>query len=603
MMNSASAPISAFLNVERSLSGKRWQARLTDERNAWALTQGRDLPELVGRVLAARGITEESCDSFLNPTLKSLLPDPSRFRDMDVAAERIARAIQDGENVAVFGDYDVDGATSAALLVRFFRAVGRDLRIYVPDRIREGYGPNAPALLGLKSEGVSLVIAVDCGISAFTALEEARRVGLDVVVLDHHVAEERLPPAVALVNPNRMDEDRSYGTLCAAGVTFLAVVAINRTLRQAGYYGDAPEPRPMDWLDIVALGTVCDVVPLTGLNRAFVAQGLKVMARRANAGLAALGDIAKIKERPNAYHAGFVLGPRVNAGGRVGASDLGARLLSTDDPAEAAELARILDAHNAERRGIEQGVLDEALAVLADSNSKPEELIFVTGEGWHPGVIGIVASRLKERYGRPACVIALEQQEDGTLIGKASGRSVRGVDLGGAVIAARQAGLLIAGGGHRMAAGFTVAGDKLIELRDFMRSRIAEQLDAEPLVPTLELDGAMAVGAATPALVERLAQLGPFGTGNSEPRFALTDARLLRATVVGENHVSCILMGSDGGRMKAIAFRALDSDLGQELLKGKGNPFHIAGVLRIDRWNGSEAVQLLIDDAAPAQSR
>lgn len=591
-----------FLNVARSLSGKRWQARPCDERLAWALAQGRGLPEIVGRVLAARGVTEEACDGFLAPTLKALLPDPSRFRDMDAAAARIARAIREGERVAVFGDYDVDGATSAALLRRFFRALGTDVRVYVPDRLAEGYGPNAPALLRLKAEGIGLVVTVDCGVSAFAPLEAAAEAGLDVVVLDHHVAEPRLPPAVALVNPNRLDEDGAYRTLCAAGVTFLAVVAVNRALREAGFYRERAEPKLMDWLDLVALGTVCDVVPLTGLNRALVAQGLKVMARRSNPGLAALADVAGVKEKPDAYHAGYVLGPRVNAGGRVGASDLGARLLSTDDPIEAMELAHRLEAHNAERRVVEQGVLDDALARVEEQGGDLAGLVFVAGEGWHPGVIGIVASRLKERYSRTACVVALEAGPDGTVIGKASGRSVRGVDLGAAVIAARQEGLLIAGGGHRMAAGFTVSGPKLDALRSFLTGRIADQLAAAPLVPTLELDGALAVGAATPALVGTLGRLGPFGTGNAEPRFALTDARVVRADVVGANHVRCILQGSDGGRLKAIAFRALDSDLGKALLTGRGTPFHIAGVLRIDRWNGTEGVQLLIDDAAPAQT-
>lgn len=592
----------AFLNVANSLSGKRWQARPCDERQAQALTQGRGLPEIVGRVLAARGVTEDSCDTFLNPTLKALLPDPSRFRDMDPAAERIARAIRDGEPVAVFGDYDVDGATSAALLRRFFRALGADIRVYVPDRIAEGYGPNAAALLRLKGEGVRLVVTVDCGISAFAALEAAADAGLEVVVLDHHAAEPRLPPAVALVNPNRLDEDGAYRTLCAAGVTFITIVAVNRVLRTTGFYRDRPEPNLMEWLDLVALGTVCDVVPLTGLNRALVAQGLKVMARRANPGLAALSDVAGVKEKPDAYHAGYVLGPRVNAGGRVGASDLGARLLSTDDPIEAMELAQRLEGHNAERRTIEQSVLDEALERVAAEAGRETDLVFVTGVGWHPGVIGIVAARLKERYSRPACVVALGEIADGTVIGKASGRSVRGVDLGSAVIAARQEGLLLAGGGHRMAAGFTVAGDKIDALRDFLHSRISEQVAAAPLVPTLELDGALSVGGASVGLVTMLDKLGPYGTGNSEPRFAIADARVVRADVVGANHVRCILQGNDGARLKAIAFRALDSDMGQALLTGRGTPFHLAGVLRIDRWNGSEGVQLLIDDAAPARS-
>ncbi|HYH17851.1 MAG TPA: single-stranded-DNA-specific exonuclease RecJ [Azospirillum sp.] len=590
-----------FLNVRSSLGGKRWQARAYDERLAWALTQGRGLPEIVGRVLASRGVGEEACDSFLNPTLKALLPNPSRFKDMDTAAARIARAVTAGEPIAVFGDYDVDGATSSALLRRFFRALGTEVRIYVPDRRAEGYGPNAPALLRLHAEGVRLVITVDCGVASFAPLEAAAAVGLEVVVLDHHAAEPRLPPAVAIVNPNRLDEDGEYRTLCAAGVSFLAVVAVNRALREAGFFKDRPEPNLMDWLDLVALGTVCDVVPLTGLNRALVAQGLKVMARRSNPGLAALADIAGVKERPDAYHAGYVLGPRVNAGGRVGLSDLGARLLSTDDPVEAMELAQRLEAHNAERRTVEAAVLEDAIARVEAQAGAESELVFVAGEGWHPGVIGIVASRLKERYSRPTCVVALEEGPDGAMIGKASGRSVRGVDLGAAVIAARQEGLLIAGGGHRMAAGFTVAAARMEELRAFLVGRVAEQVAAAPLVPTLELDGALSVGACTPALVGMLDKLGPFGTGNAEPRFAVSDARVVRADVVGANHVRCILTGSDGGRLKAIAFRALETELGKALLTSGGAPLHIAGVLRIDRWNGQEGIQLLIDDAAKPQ--
>ncbi|NYZ12284.1 single-stranded-DNA-specific exonuclease RecJ [Azospirillum sp. RWY-5-1] len=587
-----------FLNVARSVTGKRWQARPFDERLAWGLAQGRGLPEIVGRVLASRGVGEDGCDVFLNPTLRSCLPDPSRFVDMDKAASRIAAAIMDGEPVAVFGDYDVDGATSAALWRRFFRALGTDLRVYVPDRVKEGYGPNAQALVRLRNEGVRLVVTVDCGVSAFAALEAAAEAGLEVVVLDHHAAEPRLPPAVAVVNPNRLDEDGAFRTLCAAGVCFLTVVAVNRELRRAGFYADRPEPPLMDWLDLVALGTVCDVVPLVGLNRALVAQGLKVMARRSNPGLAALADVAGVKDRPDAYHAGYILGPRVNAGGRVGEADMGARLLSTDDPVEAMDLARRLDAHNGERRQIEQVVLDDAMALVERHAEEDTGLVFVSGEGWHPGVIGIVASRLKERFGRPACVVALVPGDGGMMVGKASGRSVRGVDLGAAVIAARQEGLLLAGGGHRMAAGFTVRGDRLDDLRRFLGERVAEQVGSAPLVPTLDLDGALAVGGATATLVETLAKLGPFGTGNAEPRFALADARVVRADVVGANHVRVILAGNDGARLKGIAFRALDGALGQALLRSGSATLHLAGVLRVDRWNGNEAVQLLIDDVA-----
>src|SRR5215469_1432375 len=424
----------AFLGVERSLLGRRWRARGGDDREGLAIAQRLALPEIVGRLLASRGVAPEGAESFLKPTLRELLPDPSRFRDMDKAADRLAHAVQTGEPIAVFGDYDVDGATSSALLARFFAAAGHPLKIYIPDRMKEGYGPNLPALLALKEQGVRIVITVDCGITAFEPLAAAEAAGLEVIVVDHHVAEPRLPAALAVINPNRLDEAKGHGQLAAVGVTFLLVVAVNRALRQAGWYGEArAEPDLKRWLDLVALGTVCDVVPLTGLNRALVAQGLKVMARRGNPGLVALADVARLSEPPGCYHAGFLLGPRVNAGGRVGEAGLGARLLTTEDEIEARELAQRLDGHNAERRQIEE--LVQAAAIAQVEARLAPGLVFAAASGWHAGVIGIVASRLKERYGRPACVVALD--EDGA-IGKGSGRSISGIDLGSAVIAARQ---------------------------------------------------------------------------------------------------------------------------------------------------------------------
>jgi len=585
-----------FLGVERSFCGRRWRARLADSRLGMAIAQRLGLPELVGNLLAARGVDAEEAPAFLNPTLRDLLPDPSRFKDMDRAVERLVRAVERGEGIAVFGDYDVDGATSSALLRRFFAAVGVPIRVYIPDRLAEGYGPNAPALLRLKDEGVSVVVTVDCGVTAFQPLAAAREAGLDVIVIDHHVAESLLPEAVAVVNPNRLDEAPGYGQLAAVGVAFLLVVALNRGLRDAGWYrGGRAEPDLLQWLDLVALGTICDVVPLTGLNRALVAQGLKVMARRSNPGLAALADAAGLGERPGAYHAGFVLGPRVNAGGRVGAAELGARLLATDDPAEAAELAARLEALNAERRQIEQAVLAQAIARVEAEAEADAPLVLAAAEGWHPGVIGIVASRLKERYARPAFVVTIA---DG--LGKGSARSVRGVDLGSAVIAARQAGLLVNGGGHAMAAGFTVEADRIEELKAFLGARIAAGGDgAGPVQPTLSLDGVLNPAAATPALTELLERLGPFGAGNAEPRFAIPAARVLRADVVGEAHVRCILTGADGSRLKAIAFRCLEGELGPALLRAGGAPIHLAGHLRADRWQGREGVQFLIEDAAP----
>ena len=588
--------LSAFLGVERSLSGRRWRQRRGDDRAGLALAQQMALPELVGRLLAARGVgAREAAERFLAPRLRHSLPDPGLFRDMGKAVERLANAVLAGEIIAVFGDYDVDGATSAALLQRFFAAVGCRLRVYIPDRQREGYGPNTAALLRLKAEGARVVLTVDCGTTAHAPLAAAAEAGLDVIVVDHHVAEPVLPPAFAVINPNRLDEDNPHGALAAVGVAFLLAVGINRALREAGWYEARPEPDLLRLLDLVALGTICDVVPLTGVNRVLVAQGLKLLQGRGNVGLAALADRAGIGERIDSYHAGFVLGPRVNAGGRVGEAELGARLLASDDPIEARAIAERLETFNAERREIEARVLAQAIDQV-ETGDRHASLVFVAGEGWHPGVIGIVASRLKERYNRPAAVVAVA---DG--VGKGSARSVSGFALGAAVIAARQAGLLINGGGHAMAAGFTVAAERLAALRDFLVARAARDIADEDLVPELAVDGMLAPGAATPDLVALLERLGPFGTGNPEPRFALGNLRMLRAEVVGGAHLRCIL-GEGGGnaRLKAVAFRALDSELGAALLQGQGRGFHVAGHLRADRWQGREEVQLLIDDAAPA---
>ncbi len=591
----------ALLGVERSLAGKRWRLRPADDRLAQALAQQLELPDVLGRVLAARNVTLDEAAAYLDPTLKATLPDPSRFHDMDEAAERLAGAIRNGDRVAVFGDYDVDGATSTALLLRFLAAVGGRAEMYIPDRLREGYGPNAPALLQLAADGVVLVVPVDCGIAAFDPLAAAAEAGLEVIVVDHHQAEPQLPPARAIVNPNRLDEEPGYGQLAAVGVAFLLVIACNRCLRAAGWYGpDRREPDLMAWLDLVALGTVCDVVALHGLNRALVAQGLKVMAARTNPGLVALADVAGLASAPGTYHAGFVLGPRVNAGGRVGQADLGARLLSTNDPLEAQGIAAELDRLNTERREIEAAVLEEALEQVAPSGeapSSPPPVVVAARGGWHPGVVGIVASRLKDRLRRPAIVIALD---DG--IGKGSGRSLRGVDLGAAVIAARQQGLLLAGGGHAMAAGLTVAEEKLDDLTRFLTDRLAPQVAALGPVASLDIDAALGLSAATVELLDLLAQAGPYGAGNPEPRFVLPSVTLAFAKVVGQDHVSCRLSSSDGGRLKAIAFRVLERPLGRALLEAHGGRLHLAGHLRADEWRGRREVQLHIEDAAPAES-
>lgn len=585
-----------FLGVTRSVTGRRWLVTPTDDRLAQALCQRLGLPDLVGRILAGRGVGLDEVDSFLNPTLRDLLPDPSHLLDMDRAAARLAAAVTAGETVAVFGDYDVDGATSTALMVRFIEAVGGKARIYVPDRILEGYGPNTAALLRLKGEGVSVVVTVDCGVSAFAPLEAAAREGLDVVVVDHHKAESVLPEAVAVVNPNRLDDPSPHGHLAAVGVVFLVAVAVNRVLREAGWFAPAtgrPPVDPLQWLDLVALGTVCDMVPLKGVNRALVTQGLKVLARRANVGLKALADLVGLQERPEAWHLGFMMGPRVNAGGRIGQADLGARLLSTADTAEADKLAKTLDGFNGERQEIEAAVLLEAMEQVEGRGDDGSPLVFAVGDGWHPGVIGIVAGRLKERYNRPTCVVGVEAG-----VAKGSGRSVAGIDLGMAVLAARQAGLIEHGGGHAMAAGFTVKAERLAAFRSFLADRLAAQIPAGGVVPTLHLDGALEAGAATYDLVEKLRRLGPFGSGNPEPRFAIANVRVVRADVVGMGHVRCILVGASGSRLKGIAFRSADSELGQALLTCAGQAMHVAGTVRPDTWQGRTEAQFVIDDAA-----
>ena len=588
------APEAAVLGVECSVTGRRWRGRNGDPRRGLMLAQRLDVPELVGRLLAARGLDVETAPAFLAPRLREALPDPGVLAGMAAGVARLVAAVADGETIAVFGDYDVDGATSAALLARFFAAIGVPLRIYIPDRMTEGYGPNTPALLRLRAEGVKLVLTVDCGISAHEPLAAAAAAGLDVIVIDHHVAEPALPAAVAVINPNRLDDTSGLGQLAAVGVSYLLVIALNRALRAAGHYAARREPDLLALLDLVALGAVCDMVPLTGLNRALVAQGLKVMARRENVGLAALADAARVHEPPTAYHAGFLLGPRVNAGGRVGESGLGAQLLTSRDAGEAAILAARLDAYNDERRAIEAEVLAAATAQVEGEGGRTGALVFAAGEGWHPGVIGIVAGRLKERYSLPALVVALE---DG--VGKGSARSVTGLDFGSMVIAARQSGLLINGGGHKMAAGLTVAADRLAALRAFLESRVAAEIRAKAIVPTLAVDGIATVpGATAPGFVAALERLAPFGIGNPQPRFAFAATRVAHADIVGGAHVRCRLTDAAGARLDAIAFRAAGEPLGRALLATGGLPLHVAGVVKTNAWRGRVRIQLIIDDAA-----
>ena len=583
----------AVLGVSSSVTGRRWVTSAADDRLSLALSQRLSIPEVVGRVLAARGVDLESAADHMNPTLRRHLPDPSRFKDMDAAARRLASAIMAGEPITVFGDYDVDGATSTALLKRFCDAVGGQLAFYIPDRIKEGYGPNVPALRHIAADGTRLLVTVDCGTLAHEPLATAAEIGLDVIVVDHHLAEPALPPALAVINPNRTDEDRAYGQLAAVGVALLLVIATNRGLREAGWYAERDEPELMAWLDLVALGTVCDVVPLTGINRALVTKGLAVMARRRNIGLATLADVAGQRGPPSTYHLGFVLGPRINAGGRVGRADLGARLLTTADPVEANQIASELDRLNAERRAIEALVLEQARAQAARRcGDRPGPLVMVVGEGWHPGVIGIVASRLKDHYARPALVIALD--EEGT--GRGSGRSVAGANLGAAVTAAREAGLLRNGGGHPMAAGLTVARDQLENLERFLTAKLRPQVaDLDPERP-LYIDGALAPGAVNADFAAALDRCGPYGAGNREPRFAIADARVVGAKIVGNRHVRCTLTGADGGRVDAMAFDHAVGPIGEILLAPGRTALHVAGTIRPDRR--STRMQVIVEDVA-----
>ncbi len=598
----ASAP--AFLGVTQSARGFLWREHLEpgQAKVALAISQTHGLPELLGRVLAARGVSQDDVPVFLDPTLKALMPDPSSLTDMDKLVGRLANAIEKRETVAVFGDYDVDGACSSALLARFLAHHDVPHRIYIPDRITEGYGPNPAAIELLIREGARLIVTVDCGTTSFEALEGAKGLGADVLVIDHHQADERLPAVHALVNPNRQDDISGQGHLAAAGVTFLVLVAVARELRRRGHYAKGTaEPALIGELDLVALATVADVVPLTGLNRAYVTKGLAVMASRENIGLRALSDAAGLSERPTTYHLGFILGPRINAGGRIGDAALGARLLSTGDDAEAARIAAILDRLNRERKAIEQASLEEAIAA-ADHllESAPERALLLVGsETWHKGVVGLIASRLADRFRRPACVIAWEKDgSSGARVGTGSLRSVAGVDIGAAVRRAVAEGLLIKGGGHAMAAGLTVAHDKLAALEAYFAAELTDTARAARERAALAIDGALTPGGVTDKLMELIEQAGPYGQGNPQPRFAFPAHRVKFAKIVGEAHVRCALEAGDGSRLDAVAFRAAGQPLGDLLLSTGGMPLHVAGHLRRDTWGGRNRLELLIEDAA-----
>ena len=550
---------------------------------------------IVRQLLLSRGVAPQDIDRHLTPTLRNFLPDPSLFRDMDTAADRIAQAVLSGEKITIYGDYDVDGATSSALLIRLLRDLGVEAGYYIPDRLLEGYGPSGEALVKLGKEGSSLIVTVDCGAMAHEALGMAHDAGIDVIVVDHHKCSPDLPKTVALVNPNRLDEEdeaASHGHLAAVGVAFLLAIAVVRTLRNRSYFENRKEPDLLALLDVVALGTVADVAALHGLNRAFVAQGLKVMAKRDNIGMAALIDASRLKRAPACSDLGFALGPRINAGGRVGESTLGVRLLTTRDPDEAREIAAQLSALNDERRAIEAAVQEAAEEQLAAQHNRAVHL--VAGDGWHPGVIGIVAGRIKEKTGKPSLVIALDGQT-----GKGSGRSITGVDLGAAIIRARSEGMLVAGGGHAMAAGLTVDSDQIERFADWLDSTLEGQVARATASREMALDLSVAPGGLTPELVNSLEEAGPYGVGWPGPRIAVGPVRLVKCDIVGTDHVRLIAAGDDGKSFKGIAFRAAESEMGQALLHAsKGRKLWLAGRVKIDDWGSRPQAELHLEDAA-----
>ncbi|MDF2972173.1 MAG: single-stranded-DNA-specific exonuclease RecJ [Microvirga sp.] len=588
-----------FLGVANSALGRTWVERCDAAQStiALAIAQTHGLPDVLARVLAGRGVGIHDTDGFLNPRLRDLMPDPHKLTDMEAAASRLADAVTRREKVAIFGDYDVDGACSAALLAEYLRACGVEYAIHIPDRITEGYGPNVDAIRALKEQGANILVTVDCGTASIEPLAEARRLGLDPLVLDHHQAPEQLPDALAIVNPNRQDDLSGLGHLCAAGVVFLTLVALNRTLRSRGFFDGRPEPDLMGSLDLVALATVADVVPLLGLNRAFVRQGLAIMRSRRRVGLAALLDTAGLAGAPESWHLGYLVGPRINAGGRIGDAALGSKLLLTEDPVQAGRLAAELDRLNRDRQAIEVVAVAEAEAqAMMVLERMPDLPVLVTASAeWHPGVVGLISARTKERFRRPAFAFTLNQ--DGTATG--SGRSVPGVDLGYAVRAAVDAGLAIKGGGHTMAAGVTIQATNLQRFLDFVTERLSEPVSAMRLRDNFAIDATLTAGGAQPTIVTALERAGPFGQGQPEPVFVFPQHRVIEAREVGSGgHLRVKLRGGDGSFIGGIAFRAAGQPLGNVLSQAIGNPIHVAGTLSIDRWGGGEKAELRIADAA-----
>jgi single-stranded-DNA-specific exonuclease len=592
----------AFLDVEKSVKGQRWVARLDDQRLAHTIAEKNELPEILGRVMAARGVTSDEAEAFLNPTLRSLMPQPSAFMDMEKGAARLAEAIVKKEVIGIISDYDVDGVSSAAIMVRFLASVGHEANVYIPDRLTEGYGPSEKAVSTLKEQGTELLLTLDCGVMSHDPLAHAADLGLTTIIVDHHQAGVELPHAYAVINPNRQDDISGQGHLCAAGVVMILIAAVNKQLRTLGHYNEQrPEPNMLQWLELVALATVCDVVPLKGLNRAYVTQGLRIMSRRENQGISALADVGGLKRRPDVYALGFILGPRINAAGRVGHAEEALALLTTNDKGEAYALARNLDDLNRKRQVIELRVVDEAIAQAeaAMGKDKKPSIVVVAADGWHPGVVGLAASRLKDRFSVPSLVLAINKTT-GQATG--SGRSITGVDLGKAVRLASEAGILTKGGGHAMAAGLTVPTERLAELRQFLEESLTAEVE-NLRDPSLAVDGALTASGATLDLIELLEQAGPYGSAHPSPMFVFPAHKVIYADQAGTDHVRCTLVASDGTKLKAIAFRALNTELGELLLSERNHPIHIAGRLVADEWGAKRVPSLQIEDAAVISTR
>jgi single-stranded-DNA-specific exonuclease len=591
-----------LLKVDSSLMQSRWVIPNVSQDIVERIARQNDLPEIVARLIGVRNIPLETIESFLDPKLSRDFPDPFALRGMTALADDLAQAVIDGKKIAVFGDFDVDGATSTAILVRFLRHCGADVRFYIPDRMKEGYGPNINALAKLRAEGADIVILADCGTTAHDIVEQAVATGLDVIILDHHEAEETLPAAKHLINPKRRDDTSGLTMLAACGVSFLTVVAVNTKLRERGFFKDKPEAPLKGWLDLVALGTVCDMVPLTGPNRLFVRAGFAQMAKRENTGIDALCHVAKLTDDPNVYHAGFVLGPRINAGSRVHQADLGARLLLTENPEEAKNIAWTLNDCNEKRKDIQAEMFAGAVGQVEERGLSGDPVIVVDDESWHPGLAGLVASRLKEKYNCPAVVVTYAPGPDNALEGRGSGRSVPGVNIAAAFIDARAAGLLVKGGGHAMAGGFTLLPEHLESFRAFIKDHVSRQMNGQPSVSETIVDSVLSVRGAQYDFIEMIQRkLGPFGAGHEEPVFALPAVRLHTVDMVGTDHIRCMVSDWEGGsRMKAMAFRAADTPLGQALLKQGSRPIHLIGHFKLDTWNGAKRVEMHILDAALA---